>query len=158
MLNKLVDRAKEKDPDRDILIQYEDQAENEWRSVFNHVSSKLPVLGSKRTFLEAFPTGVYVSAVGRSFYDQVLPSGSLHLGFASTCMHWLSSKPGQFRNATHHTRVNSDDPTLELFKRQAAADWEKILVARAKELKRGGRLLVQNLCCDELVAVLGKHT
>lgn len=157
VLNKIVDRAKEKDPEKDVMIQYEDQPTNEWRSVFAHVTGKNPVMGVKRTYLQAFPTGVYVSAVGRSFYDQCLPAKSLHMGFASTAMHWLSAHPGTFPDgAMHHTQVTAGDPSLLPFFKQAAADWEKILLARAPELKPGGRLLIQNFCVDESGQSLGK--
>ena len=35
---------------------------------------------------------VFFSAVGTGFFDQCCPSGSLHLGFSSTAMHWLSER------------------------------------------------------------------
>ena len=35
---------------------------------------------------------VYVGAVGASFYEQVLPSNSVDIGFTVTATHWLHRK------------------------------------------------------------------
>eukprot|EP00927_Polykrikos_kofoidii_P073554 TRINITY_DN69584_c0_g1_i1.p1 TRINITY_DN69584_c0_g1~~TRINITY_DN69584_c0_g1_i1.p1 ORF type:complete len:387 (+),score=63.23 TRINITY_DN69584_c0_g1_i1:60-1220(+) len=156
-MNALVGRAKEKDPKRDIQVIYEDQPGNEWKSVFSHALGKLPVPGSKRSYLEAFPTGVYALAAGRSFYDQVIPACTLDLGLAATCMHWLSALPGQLPEGyMHHTQVPRSDPALGPFQKQAAVDWERILLHRARELRKGGRCLLVNFCHDAKGQCLGK--
>ena len=87
---------------------------------------------------------VYPAAVAGSFFDQVLPAGSVDLGICSNASHWLREQPTArisggmyFSDATGDARVALAD--------QAAADWEAFLVARAAELAPGGRLIVQGI-------------
>ena len=51
-------------------------------------------------------------------------------------MHWLSKKPCDITDGLHHTMI-TNARERELFKAQAAKDWETILVNRAMELKSG---------------------
>lgn len=85
--------------------------------------------------LESFPN-LFVMACGTGFYSQCLPPSSVNLGFAATCMHWLSEKPCDITNGLHHTMIQDDNEKI-LFKNQAAKDWKTILTHRAKEIKQG---------------------
>lgn len=38
---------------------------------------------------------------GTSFCREILPPGTLRLGFSATAMHWLSAKPGDISNHVH---------------------------------------------------------
>jgi hypothetical protein len=157
LFNKLVKKCKDQQADRDVWVFYEDQPGNEWKSVFYHALGQLKVPGSDQTYMQEHPRGVYVAAVGRSFHHQTLPDNSLHVGFAATCMHWLSALPGKLGPENiHHSQLPADDPLLLPFKEQAAKDWSNILLHRARELAVGGRLVIVNFCIDADGQCLGR--
>jgi len=90
---------------------------------------------------------------GTSFYREILPPGTLHLGFSATAMHWLSAKPGDISNHVH--MVGATGQELDAFRAHAHADWRRILLNRASELKSGGKLVLVNFCIDEEGRYLG---
>ena len=88
-----------------------------------------------KSFLTDFPN-TFISAVGVSFYATCTPPDTYHLGFAATCLHWLRTLPCPIKNGIHHT-LSTDPKERELFSKQAAEDWEHILIQRSKEMKTG---------------------
>jgi hypothetical protein len=68
-------------------------------------------------------------------------------------MHYLSEKPSEIDYHVH--MVGATGPVLNAFAHQAAKDWENILLARAKELRPGGRLVFMNFSKDENGRYLG---
>jgi SAM-dependent methyltransferase len=99
--------------------------------------------------------GVHFMQSATSFYRQILPSGSLDLGFSATAMHWLSAKPCDISDHVH--AVGAGGAEFAAFARQGNEDWRNILMQRARELKAGGRLVLVNFCRDEQGRYLG-HT
>lgn len=83
---------------------------------------------------------VYAAAVGRCFYTQILPAGTVDFGWCAYAAHWLSAAPA--RAAGHVWPTLTQGPIRARFARQAAADWRTFLAHRARELKPGGRLVV----------------
>jgi hypothetical protein len=83
---------------------------------------------------------VFPSAIGRSFYESVLPPGSVHLGWCSYAAVWLSCVPTLIPG--HFISFRSTDAVRAEFARQGAQDWEAFLSLRARELRPGGRLVV----------------
>ena len=83
---------------------------------------------------------VFPSAIGRSFYESVLPPNSVHLGWSSYAAVWLSRVPTLIPG--HFIALASTGPVRAEFDRQAAKDWEVFLSLRARELRPGGRLVV----------------
>lgn len=79
---------------------------------------------------------MFVTTCGTNFYSQCLPPQSVNLGFSATAMHWLRDKPCSVTGALHHTMITVPEEA-EKFQKQAAKDWETILLARAKELAPG---------------------
>ena len=43
LMCKVVDKVREKEPGREVSIMYEDQLQNEWKSVFNHAFGNIRV-------------------------------------------------------------------------------------------------------------------
>ena len=91
--------------------------------------------------------GVFSFASGTSFHRQIFPDGTLSLGFSATAMHWLSRLPATLVDHVH--AVGARGAVRDAFAAQAAADWETILLHRARELVPGGQLVFANLCIDE---------
>jgi len=135
-----------------INIVYEDQPTNDFKSIFLRVNGLIP--GSKG-LLETFQN-IYVTACGTGFYSQCLPPNYIDLGFSATAMHWLSEKPCNITDGLHHTMIQDEDER-ELFKLQAAKDWETILINRASEIKPGGYLVIVQFTIDNEGQYLG-HT
>src|ERR1700757_907841 len=120
-------------PSRPILVFHIDQPSNDFNSLFE-------VLHADPNRYVADDQDVYAAAVGKSFYDQVLPSSSVDVGWSSYAAVWLSRVPA--RISDHFIGIRSISPARAEFEHQAALDWETFLTLRARELRSGGRLLV----------------
>lgn len=136
--------------DSDIQVLYADQARND----FNALVQILHGLTQFESYLPE-SSNVHVLESGSSFYLPILPANSLHLGFSATAMHWLRGKPTDITDHVH--MVGASGAELATFRKQAANDWETILLERARELKPGGQLVLINFCIDEQGRYLG-HT
>ena len=100
-------------------------------------------LNEPESFQEVF-SNVYVSFRRRSYYEQCLPSNTLHLGYSVMCMHWLSSKPCNITNGLIPYQITVESERRS-FKKHAAKDWELILLRRAAEMKNGGRFFLSKV-------------
>jgi len=95
-----------------------------------------------RKVLPTFPsTGVLTSAIGASFYSQVVPVATVSFGIASTACHWLSGVPCQL-NDNIFALCSTNMQEMATWKEFARKDWDQFLHVRALELKTGGILLV----------------
>lgn len=95
---------------------------------------------------EGYGTGdpnVWTSAVGGSFYRQLLPDAYVTLGWCATAVHWLSRMPCELTDTfwMDHARPEERAQCAE----QAATDWRNFLTARAAELLPGGRIAIMTL-------------
>jgi hypothetical protein len=90
----------------------------------------------------------YAAAVGRSFYEQILPSDSVTLGWSSWAVQWLSRIPCPIPD--HFQIAYSKDPAARAaYLGQAAEDWRAFLAHRGAELRRGGRLVVLTMATTD---------
>ncbi len=137
-------------PDRQISITYTDLPSNDYSVLFKNMLGLTDDL--ENNYLSEFD-GVFVNACGIGFHSQLLPDASLDLGFSATAMHYVSEKPCEIENHVH--MVGAKGVTLDAFTRRAADDWNNILLARAKELRPGGRLVFMNFGKDEEGRYLG---
>eukprot|EP00584_Thalassiosira_punctigera_P009681 CAMPEP_0172526508 /NCGR_PEP_ID=MMETSP1067-20121228/1421_1 /TAXON_ID=265564 ORGANISM="Thalassiosira punctigera, Strain Tpunct2005C2" /NCGR_SAMPLE_ID=MMETSP1067 /ASSEMBLY_ACC=CAM_ASM_000444 /LENGTH=424 /DNA_ID=CAMNT_0013310039 /DNA_START=134 /DNA_END=1408 /DNA_ORIENTATION=+ len=142
---------------KEVVIHYEDQLTNEWRSVFNHA---LGIKSVSDAYGRPVPdpyalTNVYVEACGVGFHNQCYPSGSIDFGVSFTAMHWLSRFPSSMRGSEDvHAARRDEPPSPE--RERAASDWRAILGARAAELAPGGRFVCVNFCKDSEGRFLGQ--
>jgi hypothetical protein len=120
-------------PSRAISVFHVDQPSNDFNSLFE-------VLDADPDRYVADDPEVYPAAIGKSFYEKVLPPGSVHIGWSSYAAVWLSQVPAAIPG--HFISVCSNGEVREAFNRQAAKDWETFLTLRARELRPQGRLLV----------------
>ena len=119
-------------PERAICVFHVDQPSNDFNSLFE-------VLDADPGRYTANDPNVYPAAIGRSFYESVLPPGSVHLGWSSYAAVWLSRVPEPISGHFVAIRSSRSRPA---FDRQAAQDWERFLVLRSGELRPGGRFIV----------------
>jgi hypothetical protein len=91
---------------------------------------------------------VFSFAVGRSFYQQILPTASVTLGWSSWAVQWLSRIPGAIPD---HVQIaySRDAAARARYARQAAEDWRAFLTARGRELRAGARLVIVTMALDE---------
>jgi SAM dependent carboxyl methyltransferase len=117
--------------DRPILVFHIDQPSNDFNSLFEVLSSD----PDRYSLANVFPC-----AIGRSFYEQVLPSASVHLGWCSYAAVWLRRVPCLIPG--HFFPAFSTGATRAAFEQQAAEDWITFLSCRASEMRPGARLVV----------------
>lgn len=161
LLSKVVRAVRERKnaEEKEIVIHYEDQLNNEWKSVFNHALGYKKVTDAYNREIDTPYNlgGVFVEANGVGFHQQCYASGSIDLGVSFTAMHWLSSSPSSLKGSAkymHSARCPDGPPEAE--KLQADEDWYKILQARAKELCKGGRFVCVNFCVSKEGYFLGQ--
>lgn len=104
------------------------------------------------TLTDEFPH-VHVMASGTSFHQQILPSGTLDLGFSATASHYITDVPCNIKDHVHMVGAGSNERAA--YAKKGAQDWENMLAHRAAELKPGGRLCLFNFGIDEEGCYLG---
>jgi len=153
LMRRLVAAIRASQPERQIAITYTDLPHNDFSALFR-LSQGL--IGPKDEPPLADHPHVFIFGSGTSFYRQIFPDASLTFGFSATAMHWISARPCTIADHVH--AVGAAQSERELFRRQALLDWETILLARARELRPGGRLVLANFCIDEGGRYLGHTT
>jgi hypothetical protein len=129
-INALRERA---GPNRPIFVFHIDQPSNDFNSLFAVLERDVDSYASA-------DANVFASAIGKSFYESVLPPGSVHLGWSSYAAVWLSRVPTLIPG--HFIAARATGAVREEFDQQGARDWEAFLSLRAQEMRRGGRLVV----------------
>ena len=148
MISSAIAAVAARAPGTPISIVYSDQPRND----FNALIANVYGLGAFESYLERY-LDVFPFVSGTTFYRQILPAGSLDIGFSATAMHWLSNKVCNISN--HVQAVGAEGEELEAFRAQAHRDWRTILLHRAAELKPGGKLVLINFGRDEQGRYLG---
>jgi len=119
--------------DRTISVYHIDQPANDFNTLFEALDA------DPDSYCLNEPN-VFPGAIGRSFYENVLPPESVHLGWCSYAAVWLSRVPTLIPG--HFMPLRSTGAVRAEFERQGAEDWETFLTLRARELRSGGRLVV----------------
>jgi hypothetical protein len=118
---------------RPIFVFHVDLPANDFTTLFE-------LLNSRADRYAADDANVFPCAIGRSFYEKVLPSKYVDLGWSSYAAVWLSRVPALIPG--HFIVVRGSEAVRAEFARQAAQDWKAFLMLRAMELRPGGRLVV----------------
>ena len=121
-------------PDHAILVAHTDVPDNDFSALFATLAD------DPDSYLKK-DSATFASAVGRSFYTQILPSDSIALGWSSWAVHWLSRIPMPIPD---HVQISysADQAARKAYARQAAEDWHEFVAFRGRELAPGGRLVV----------------
>ncbi|MDT7790818.1 MAG: hypothetical protein QOD59_254, partial [Mycobacterium sp.] len=128
-------------PEHSVLVAHTDVAENEFTVLFQTLED------DPDSYLRK-DAASFASAVGRSFYTQILPSNSVNLGWTSWAIQWLGRIPAPV--ADHLQVAYSDDEKLkEAYAKQAAFDWHEFVAFRGRELCPGGRLVVLTMAIGD---------
>jgi cyclopropane-fatty-acyl-phospholipid synthase len=121
---------------------YSDLAGNDFNQLFTNLEE------ARRA--GRFPSGVYASAVGGSFYGPILPPGSVHLAVSFNSLNWLDRLPEvPVPNFVAYRRPHPPRPGLVIsaeataaYQQQSEQDLARFLECRARELVPGGKLLL----------------
>ena len=135
---------------RQIEMIYTDLASNDFSTLFRMMQ------GMQGDLTYAYQNNfenVFVHGCGTGFHKQIMSNASLHLGFSATAMHYVSAKPLEIPNHVHAACADAESKAA--FAKQAAADWQNILLARAAELVPGGRFICLNFGIDAEGRYLG---
>ncbi|CAN5368933.1 hypothetical protein BH09ACT7_BH09ACT7_30380 [soil metagenome] len=145
-----------------ILVAHTDAAENDFTTLFRTLAD------DPASYLK-HDSSTFASAVGRSFYQQILPSDSVTLGWSSWAVQWLSKTPGPVADHVH-ADCSADERVRTAYARQAAQDWHDFVAFRGRELSPHGRVVVLTMALGEggepglrpvldgIVAALGELT
>jgi len=128
-------------PEQSILVTHTDVPENDFTALFRTLSD------DPDSYLQVDPAS-FGSAVGRSYYTQILPSNSINLAWSSWALQWLGRVPmpvGDHLFAAY----SQDEKVRNAYAKQAARDWHEFVAFRGRELSAGGRLVVMTLATDE---------
>src|SRR6201984_1190212 len=126
--------------ERAISVVHTDLPGNDFGALFQTLVS------DSESYLRDDPR-VFASAVGRSFYEQILPDSTVTLGWSSWAVQWLSRVPALIPDQVQ-VAYSQDGGVRSVFYEQAADDWRCFVVHRAAELKPGGRPVILCLAAD----------
>jgi hypothetical protein len=127
--------------ERAISVVHTDLPGNDFGALFQTLAS------DPESYLRDDPR-VFASAVGRSFYEQILPDSTVTLGWSSWAVQWLSWVPALIPDQVQ-VAYSQDGGVRSAFYQQAADDWRCFLIHRAAELKPGGRLVILSMAVDD---------
>jgi hypothetical protein len=144
LMRHIVRTVRAQNPQRAITLTYTDLPYNDFSVLFRRIHGILDVADPEPLAQE---TGLFTFASGTSFHRQVFPDGTLSFGFSASAMHYLSAKPGPIADHVH--AVGATEQERALYRDYARSDLVTILLARARELMPGGRLVFANFFVDE---------
>jgi salicylate 1-O-methyltransferase len=127
--------------DHAILVAHTDLPDNDFTALFRTLAE------DPDSYLH-LDTASFSSAVGRSFYGQVLPSRTVNLGWTAWATQWLSRIPCEIHDHVH-VACSNDDGARAAYAHQAALDWHDFVAFRGRELAPEGRLVVLTQAIDE---------
>ena len=93
-------------------------------------------------------SAAFAAAVGRSFYEQILPSESVTLGWSAWAVQWLSRVPAPIPDQVQ-VAFSRDPDVRAAYARQANEDWRSFLTHRAREMRAAARLVILTMACDD---------
>ena len=106
-------------------------AENDFTALFRTLAN------DPNSYLRG-DAAVFCSAIGRSFYEQILPANSVTLAWSSWAVQWLSRVPAPIPDQVQ-VFYSLDPAARAAYAEQAANDWRTFLSRRERELCPGGR-------------------
>ncbi len=127
--------------ERAISVVHADLPANDFSTLFQ------TLLSDSGSYLRDDPAA-FASAVGCSFYQQILPAESVTLGWSSWSLQWLNQTPAPIPDQIVISQSH-DAAARAAYTRQSATDWRAFLASRVRELRPGGRLVVLTMALDD---------
>jgi hypothetical protein len=121
-------------PGLNVECVLEDLPSNPWYLVMREASQ-----------LNASPCSARVLCAGTSFYAQVCGAASIDLAYSYVASHFLND----VLPLTTHVLMHEASPDeRKAWTALAARDWESFLLLRARELKKGGKMMISTMSRD----------
>jgi SAM-dependent methyltransferase len=141
-MNTVTAAVRRRQAGRLVQTIYSDLPSNNFNRLFNnlHEARKAGEL----------PAEIYPSAVAGSFYEQLVPPGTVHFATAFNALLWLDELPAApVPDFVAYRRPHPPRPGLHVppetvlaFSQRAERDLARFLESRARELAPGGKLLI----------------
>jgi hypothetical protein len=127
--------------DRTVEVIHTDLPSNDFSTLFE-------VLLSDPASYLAGRSGIYPSAIGRTYFEQILPPMRVHLAWNSWTLQWMSRSPV---DAPDHifAAMSASPDVLQMVRAQQAEDWVRFLRLRSREMRPGARMLCTFVGEDE---------
>jgi hypothetical protein len=127
--------------DHAVMVAHTDLPDNDFTALFRTLAD------DPDSYLRTDTTS-FASAIGRSFYQQIVPSKTVNLGWTSWATQWLSRIPCEVPDHIH-VAYSGDDAARAAYAHRAALDWHDFVAFRGRELAPDGRLVVLTQAEDE---------
>ena len=127
--------------ERAIFVFHTDLAGNDFTALFQTFAN------DPDSYLRNDPAA-FAAAVGRSYFEQILPADSVTLGWSAWAVQWLSQVPCAIPDQVQ-VAYSRDAAARSAFAEQAAEDWRRFLTMRSRELHPGARLVVLAMATDD---------
>jgi hypothetical protein len=127
--------------DHAILVAHTDVPDNDFTALFRTLAD------DPDSYLHTDAKS-FASAIGRSFYGQIVPSNTVNLGWTAWATQWVSRIPCEFHDHVH-VAYSNDDAARAAYAHRAALDWNDFVAFRGRELAPEGRLVVMTLAVAE---------
>jgi gibberellin A4 carboxyl methyltransferase len=131
--NSAIPRLRQTGTHPPVTITHIDLPSNNW-SLVNDT-----LISSANSYLHHYQ--VYFNTIGRSFFQQLLPNGSVNIAYSAFSFHYLSVSPQKPEGESHF--YHSGIPL------QGVADMKKLINLRLAELVEGGVLFAIIGCHDD---------
>ncbi len=127
--------------ERAIFVFHTDLPGNDFTALFQTLAN------DPNSYLRNDPA-TFAAAVGRSYFEQILPASSVTLGWSAWAVQWLGRVPCAIPDQVQ-VAYSRDTAARSAFAEQAAEDWRRFLSMRSRELRPGGRLVVLTMATDD---------
>ena len=118
-------------PTRSIEVVHTDLPDNDFSALFRTLAN------DPESYQKTDPAA-YAYAVGRSYFEQILPSANVTLGWSSWAVQWLSRAPTPIPDQVQ-IAYSADADARAAFHEQAAVDWRAAFPHRAQPRAGLGR-------------------
>jgi hypothetical protein len=115
-------------PSRSVELLFSDRPENDFATLSETITT-----WEEKLEKEKFPQSLFLSMIPRSFYQEVVPPQSAHLGFSLAALHHLDHVPQPGADQVDENK---------LLQQQAHLDLSKFLQLRSQEIVSGGSLVL----------------
>ena len=128
-------------PEHSVLVTHTDVPDNDFTALFRTLAE------DPDSYLKK-DAACFASAVGRSYYTQIVPSNSVNLAWSAWSVQWLARTPTPVPDHVV-VALSRDDAVRAAYQKQAARDWHEFVAFRGRELSPGGRLVVMTMGLGE---------
>jgi SAM dependent carboxyl methyltransferase len=122
-----------KGPNFPINVVHTDLPGNDFSALFQ------TILEDEKSYLK-LGEDIYPSAIGRSYFEQILPPASVDLAWNTWTLQWMSKNPVEDPDFLYGA-YSQKEWVRECVQKQLAEDWREFLRLRSIELKPGGGML-----------------